>query len=191
MPQQLSLIYGKLTVLPMTTPLDASRHRTVSCLCECGVIKTIRLSDLMTSRTTSCGCSQHIRKHNGRGTGTWWTWKAMRRRCSDPDHKDFKNYGGRGIRVCAEWDDPETGFVRFLGDMGERPPDRTLDRVDVEKGYEKSNCRWATALEQAFNKRRWTRVNARRAVLRAERQQEMEGWDAMEQEYLRDHPDTT
>lgn len=108
----------------------------------------------------------------------------MRRRCSDPDHRDFKHYGGRGIRVCPEWNDPLTGFVRFLSDMGERPSDRTLDRKDVDGNYEKSNTRWATKIEQEFNKRRWTRVNERRRARQSELQSERAHWDDEEAAYL-------
>lgn len=184
---QTSLIYGHLAVLSVSYS-STTRHRMALCRCVCGTIKSFRLSDLTSDSILSCGCKQHVRKHSGRNTPTWWTWKAMRRRCSDPDHRDFKYYGGRGIRVCDEWNDPKNGFVRFLADMGERPADRTLDRVEVNGNYEKSNCRWATATEQAFNKRRWTRTNERRKVLRDERQRELQSenahWDEEEAAYL-------
>lgn len=182
---QTSLIYGHLVVL--SSSISPTLHRRICTVrCICGTVKTVRLSDLVRSDRPvhSCGCKAHEKKHNGRNTPTWWTWKAMRRRCSDPDHRDFKHYGGRGIRVCDEWNDPQNGFVRFLADMGERPEGRTLDRKEVNGNYEKSNCRWATATEQAFNKRRWTRVNERRKVLRDERQSELAHWDDEEAAYL-------
>lgn len=179
---QTSLLYGHLAVV--STSISPTSHRRVCvCVCVCGAVKSFRLSDLTSGATSSCGCRQHQKRHNGRNTPTWWTWKAMRRRCSDPDHRDFKHYGGRGIRVCPEWDDARTGFVRFLADMGERPTDRTLDRKDVDGNYKESNCRWATTTEQAFNKRRWTRVNAQRVILRNERQSELAHWDDEEAAY--------
>ena len=74
----------------------------------------------------------------------------MRRRCKDPKNNRFKNYGGKGIKVCEEW---KTSFKSFCFDMGNRPTERhSLDRIDNNKGYHKENCRWATPQEQARNK---------------------------------------
>lgn len=64
----------------------------------------------------------------------------------DPKDAKFPNYGGRGITMCADW---VADFANFLRDMGECPPELTLDRIDVHKGYEPGNCRWATASQQA------------------------------------------
>lgn len=73
----------------------------------------------------------------------------MRRRCYDSARRDFKNYGGRGIKVCARW----KSFRNFLADMGHRPPNTTLDRIDNDKGYSPKNCRWATKEQQLSNMR--------------------------------------
>jgi hypothetical protein len=77
------------------------------------------------------------------------TWSSMRARCLNPGDIEYPNYGGRGIRVCDRWSD----FLRFLEDMGERPAGTTLDRRNVDGDYCKTNCRWATAIDQARNKR--------------------------------------
>lgn len=76
-------------------------------------------------------------------------WDGMKRRCRDPKHRDYVNYGARGVTVCDRWDD----FWVFLSDMGERPEGCSLDRADNSKGYEPSNCRWATSAQQARNRR--------------------------------------
>jgi hypothetical protein len=92
----------------------------------------------------------HSRAHNGGPTPTYRSWQAMRQRCTNPTNASWAHYGGRGITVCERWQD---SFESFLADMGERPTGRTLDRVDVDGNYEPGNCRWATPLEQARNKR--------------------------------------
>lgn len=85
----------------------------------------------------------------GKTTPTYRSWRTMLNRCQNPGHEQYKDYGGRGIKVCDRW----LSFENFLEDMGERPEGMTLDREDKEKDYEPSNCRWATWKEQAREKR--------------------------------------
>lgn len=82
-----------------------------------------------------------------RYTPTYQSWQAMRQRCLNPNHDFFKHYGGKGITIAPEW----ATYAQFLEDMGERPAGMSLERIDIDKGYSKSNCRWATRKEQNRN----------------------------------------
>jgi hypothetical protein len=115
-------------------------------------------------RTKSCGCwnleaialrnTKIHRTHGLSRTRAYQCWTNMLYRCR-PDHDQRKYYYDRGICVCERW----LLFLNFLEDMGEPPAGMTLDRIDNDKGYEKSNCRWATQLQQRHNQRRMTKPN--------------------------------
>lgn len=92
----------------------------------------------------------HARRRGERGgTHTYYIWAAMIQRCTNPKNRDWRLYGARGITVCDRW----RIFENFLADMGPRPPGLSIDRIDNDGPYELANCRWATPLQQAHNKR--------------------------------------
>lgn len=105
----------------------------------------------------SCGCSRRTHGHTsyGKYTPTYISWRAMISRCYNPADDSFARYGGRNIKVCDRWrygDGVSTGVELFIRDMGERPEGTTIDRINNFEGYHPTNCRWATAKEQAANK---------------------------------------
>lgn len=92
---------------------------------------------------------QHGHSVGGKLSRTYTTWAQMKQRCNNPNKPEYKYYGGRGITVCAEWND----FASFLRDMGERPAGTELERIDNDAGYCLENCRWATHEENSRNRR--------------------------------------
>lgn len=125
-------------------------HQYWLCVCSCGAEKEVRSDVIAEQKQKSCGCQTvHNKRHGKSGTGIYHVWLNMKRRCRDPKHHAYKNYGARGIDVCERWN----AFENFYADMGDRPLGRTLDRIDNSLGYEPGNCRWATITEQARNMR--------------------------------------
>jgi hypothetical protein len=140
----------------------AHRQPLWRCACDCGETVDILGGNLRRGTSRSCGClKRELQTRHGRyGTPEYHVWDAMLRRCTNPAHPGYVDYGGRGITVCERW----RSFENFYADMGPRPSSKhSLDRVNNDAGYEKSNCRWATASQQGFNKRTAARVRSDRA----------------------------
>jgi len=123
--------------------------------CDCGVQKELIASDILKGSTKSCGCLRHenscISKHRGGKTRLYSIWKGMRSRCMNENDKDYKNYGGRGIKICEEWSE----FVPFRDwalNNGYQN-NLTIDRTNNNGNYEPSNTAWKNLTEQARNRR--------------------------------------
>ena len=142
--------FGRLNVLGPVR----SEHGTIVwlCRCSCGTEKEFYGSNLKTGNVESCGCLalELKTKHGLHGTPEYNVWKGMTKRCTNPNEKNYVNYGGRGITVCTRWKD----FSNFISDMGDRPyPKATIERIDNEKGYSPDNCCWTTYKVQNNNSR--------------------------------------
>lgn len=120
--------------------------------CECGTLFEARFEAQKILK--SCGCRPKNRTHGFHNTRTYRSWSSMLRRCQNVRAANYNDYGGRGITVCEEWQK----FENFLADLGERPEGHTLDRINNELGYFKSNCRWATDEQQCLNRRSSRRI---------------------------------
>jgi hypothetical protein len=158
--------FGRLTVIGKikSIPYGGSTRRGVRCKCECGTVKDFPVNSLVKGMT-SCGClalensRKMTVKHGLSQHPLYRVWKFMLNRCCDKNAKDYSDYGGRGIRVCKDWRDPETGLRAFVDWANSLPKGKEwqkgmqLDRRENNKGYSPDNCQFVTSVDNHRNTR--------------------------------------
>lgn len=147
-------VFNRLTVVK---ELDGTTQRKFLCKCSCGKKKIVQLGHLKSGHTKSCGClavelsKTRNRKHNESNTPLYRIWADMRNRCSNPNNKDYKHYGGRGIYVCDAWDESFSAFKRDMLEGYEKG--LQIDRENNNGPYSPKNCRWVTKKQNGRNRR--------------------------------------
>lgn len=155
--------FGRLTVIKRVENIGSVTM--YKCKCECGKVINVRQGNLKNGQK-SCGCySRELFKseqwskinssHGYCNHELYQTWNSMMRRCNDVNNSDYKNYGGRGIKVCSRWNTatPEIFIQDIEGKLGKRPKNHTLDRIDNNGDYEINNVKWSSRSEQCVNQR--------------------------------------
>ena len=165
--------YGRLTVVE----LDGVRNRKSywKCICDCGLTVIATGNNLRSGNTQSCGClhrekvakmGRQNKTHgegHGNGTRLYHIWCGMRQRCNNPNHHAWNLYGGKGVKLCDEWNDYPTFKAWALANG--YADNLSIDRIDPSKGYCPENCRWLTPSE---NTARANKNHTTRKVIRGE-----------------------
>lgn len=153
--EYIGLRFARLVIVEYIAGIHGKKARA-RCKCDCGNEVTAIINNLTRGATKSCGClNDETRvavntKHGLTESTEHQIWAGMLQRCMNPNHPQYHNYGGRGIRVCERWQE----FKNFLVDMGRRPSlEYSLDRKDNNGDYCPGNCKWSTREEQCRNRR--------------------------------------
>lgn len=166
---------GILTVLERDYSPKDRKGAFWICKCDCGVIKSMH-ADVLRKPARSCGClaikqaTKNVTKnHTHKETNTllYKTWSRMKHRCSNENHKFYKHYGGKGIKVCKEWSDSYVSFRDWAHTNGYEEG-LTIERLDVNENYEPSNCTWIPLKKQSNNRSDtvWVEYNGKRQNLK-------------------------
>ena len=158
--------FGRITAIMPLQKRTRNGGVVWQCRCDCGKEFQTTANALRTNMTTSCGCKRievlknspiHI-THGGESDRLYGVWRGMKQRCKNPNHNRYRFYGGRGIKICPEWEKDYSAFREWAYANGydEYAPrgECTIDRIDVDGDYTPENCRWVTMKVQNRNKRK-------------------------------------